>query len=925
MIEIEVIKKLEDALKIKLPIIEDITLDDRGYSVDKNGKIDGIALSNCEITSVAKIIPILTKLKNLNKLNLSHNQIKSILKLKSLKNLTIIHLEYNKISDIEVLLNFSKLKYLNLSYNLIKKFDSISELHSLVFVWLSTMEIEDISFLKGLTNLQYLGLGGNRIKDITLLYEFINLVELNLVHNYINDISSLKSLTRLKHLSLIGNIITVVLPELFYTLKNVQNWEDVFKENPLTSPPIDIFSEGKNAVENYFAQIKKENGKTDYLFEAKLLVIGDGGTGKTTFTRKMLNVNSEIPLDRDTTLGIDVKKWGFEIEFPKIPQLGKVIFNVNLWDFGGQKIYQGTHQIFFSNKSFYVLLTDTREQKNDFSYWLNTVQQLGGEDSSLVIVINKKFGLEQKFDESGYTNHFGNLIKDIIQLDLSCNQNEVIDLQDKVKTYLKQLSGIGDPLPPSWINIRKDLINETQNFISFDRFREICKNNDIKDSGIIRTISGYFNRIGTFTHYIDDELLQERIYLNSNWLVNTVYEVLDNEISKTKKGRLTDVEIKKIWGKNDLHYEINKLTQLMHKFGLMYRIPNSKNYVVPAHLSTATPYKKWPFEDKGITLKFIYEFDKYMPQGIMSRLIVALNHHIKNHELVWHRGINIDLNGAFGEIVEGYGGTNSFDIRIVGENKIELLTVIRERFAEILKPFKNLNYKQMVPCVCSECSKVYDPAFHEYNLLLRFREKGIGSQCQKTGEMVAVERLLKIDKTLKENEITQPKNKAIYSKTIKIFLASSSELKEERDQIEIFINRENKKLIKENIFLELNIWEDFVDHMSRTRLQDEYNNVINKCDIFLSLYFTKVGMYTAEEFDQAFSQFKESGKPYIYTYFKDSQVTTSSIKKNDINSKFEFEEKLKSLGHFPTLFKNIEDLKFHFKNQLEKIIPFILE
>ena len=38
-------------------------------------------------------------------------------------------------------------------------------------------------------------------------------------------------------------------------------------------------------------------------------------------------------------------------------------------------------------------------------------------------------------------------------------------------------------------------------------------------------------------------------------------------------------------------------------------------------------------------------------------------------------------------------------------------------------------------------------------------------------------------------------------KIIKIFLASSSELKDDREQFEIFINRKNKKYIEQGIFL----------------------------------------------------------------------------------------------------------------------------
>ena len=69
----------------------------------------------------------------------------------------------------------------------------------------------------------------------------------------------------------------------------------------------------------------------------------------------------------------------------------------------------------------------------------------------------------------------------------------------------------------------------------------------------------------------------------------------------------------------------------------------------------------------------------------------------------------------------------------------------------------------------------------------------------------------------------------------KIFLASSSELKDDRQQFEIFINRKNKEWVDRGVFLELVIWEDFLDAMSQTRLQDEYNKAIKQmrsvCDV----------------------------------------------------------------------------------------------
>jgi hypothetical protein len=153
---------------------------------------------------------------------------------------------------------------------------------------------------------------------------------------------------------------------------------------------------------------------------------------------------------------------------------------------------------------------------------------------------------------------------------------------------------------------------------------------------------------------------------------------------------------------------------------------------------------------------------------------------------------------------------------------------------------------------------------------------------------------------------------------VKIFLASSSELEKDRNGFEIFINRKNKELFDKNIFLELIIWEDFLDAVSKTRLQDEYNKAIAGCDIFLMLFFTKVGKYTEEEFENAFNEFKSSNKPFIFTYFKDAPVLTSEIS-DDIISLLQFKKKLLSLGHFCSTYKNIDELLFKFNAQLKKL------
>jgi hypothetical protein len=155
---------------------------------------------------------------------------------------------------------------------------------------------------------------------------------------------------------------------------------------------------------------------------------------------------------------------------------------------------------------------------------------------------------------------------------------------------------------------------------------------------------------------------------------------------------------------------------------------------------------------------------------------------------------------------------------------------------------------------------------------------------------------------------------------LKIFLASSAELLDDRREFEQLIGRKNKEWVKRGVFLELVQWEDFLDSMSQTRLQDEYNAAVRASDIFVMLFFTKVGPFTKEEFQTAFGQFKATNRPRIYTYFKDASVTLSSVDRKDLTTLWDFQEALKKLGHYRTNYKTIDELKLHFAQQLDKLV-----
>ena len=149
-------------------------------------------------------------------------------------------------------------------------------------------------------------------------------------------------------------------------------------------------------------------------------------------------------------------------------------------------------------------------------------------------------------------------------------------------------------------------------------------------------------------------------------------------------------------------------------------------------------------------------------------------------------------------------------------------------------------------------------------------------------------------------------------KKIKIFLASSKELVDDRQLFEIEIYRKCKAWFEKDVFLHLDIWEDLSARMSADGSQSEYDKYVQDADLFILLAFTKVGRYTEEEFENAFGKFKADKKPFIFTYFKDAPASVEE-------SLDHFKKKLQSLGHFYASYKDPNDLWNQFNKELERL------
>ena len=296
----------------------------------------------------------------------------------------------------------------------------------------------------------------------------------------------------------------------------------------IKEPPPEVVSGGLNAIRDYWRQ-RKDVG-TDYLCEAKLLIVGEPGAGKTSLANKILDVEYLLPAGDtgETTQGIDVLPWSFPASIQTREEKTSWVkreFNVNIWDFGGQQIYHATHQFFLTRRSLYVLLADSRKEDTDFQYWLSVVELLAG-DSPLLIVKDEKQNVHREINENVLRGRFPN-IKGTLATNLETNRG-LEKIVNEVQRWLTSLPHVGVPLPASWKAVRDALEQDPRDYISLDEYLAICQAHGFTLHADKLQLSGYLHDLGICLHFQDDPVLDDTVVLNPTWCTDAVYRVLDH-------------------------------------------------------------------------------------------------------------------------------------------------------------------------------------------------------------------------------------------------------------------------------------------------------------------------------------------------------------------------------------------------------------
>jgi len=631
---------------------------------------------NLSRLGLAEIPPAFEQLTDLEVLDVSCNQVSALPdtagKLRRLKQLVLHHNELEELP--EFLTDLPRLQILNVADNLLRCLpEGLGRLSELRELYVGGNRLQNLpESTARLTKLEKIGLSRNHLASLPDWLGAFDRLSLLAAHtNFLSTLpNSLRPLRRLTQLLLHGNARLRLPPEVLGP-----TWETVVTENAKPTNPA--------ALLDYYFQAGRPSN------EAKVLLLGRGGVGKTSLVNRL--VHSRYNPKETKTDGIAITPWGVKT--------GQDEVRLNIWDFGGQEIMHATHQFFLTKRSLYVLVLNAREGEQDANveYWLRLIQSFGG-DSPVLIVINKACAHAFDLNRRGLKEKFP-AIQDFLQTDCE-SEHGLKELRQAILRETDRLEHLRDPFPASWFSVKDTLAHLRErvgeNFIPFARYQQLCAEQGVKEAVSQETLVGFLHDLGIVVNFRDDPRLAETHVLNPEWVTNGIHKVLNDPQLAAQHGELRLVDLARVLDQKDYPQKMHLyLLDLMRKFELCYEMHDGDgHYLVPELLGKEEPDLG---EFAGAeALRFNYRYN-ILPEGLLPRFIVrsrALNKNLPR----WRTGVVVAWEGNRA-VVKADLQDRTVSIAVVGDGagRRRLLTVIRADLEVIHRCITKLEATEEVP------------------------------------------------------------------------------------------------------------------------------------------------------------------------------------------------------------------------------------
>jgi energy-coupling factor transporter ATP-binding protein EcfA2 len=593
-------------------------------------KRTALGLARWGISELPDAIGNLTRLQSLD---LTHNQLTALPEsIGNLIDLQTLKLWRNQLTMLpESLGNLSNLRLLELGGNPLATLpDSIDKLTNLQSLVLRANQLSELPEpITKLTNLQFLNLRDNQLTSLP---------------------DSIGNLVNLRILNLQGNQLTT-LPCSLASLEKLENL--VLDGNPLHPALRSTYNQGLPALRAYLRSLEKE---AEPLYEAKLVLVGEGGVGKTTLLKAL--TGQEPRADEPTTHGakIDVKalllphpeKQGIKIQF-------------NSWDFGGQEVYRVTHQFFFSRRSIYLLVWEPRKgvQASQVEDWLKIIRLRVGDDARVIIVSTHCKTGERiaRIDKAVLMRDFGSMLVGFHEVDSLVDDPDtgekvgIAKLKTMIADAAKNLEQMGMPFNRDWRAARDELLAMKDPCIAYAKFADVCAHHGLDDIST-KTLATLMHDLGYVVYYGDDERLKNDVVLQPEWLTKAIGFVLEDRKTQEMDGILPDHRLKEVWWdhpfKGEQKYDpalYPFFLRLMEKYDVSYRLENGTASLVAQHVPQVRPALPWLSDEEPTRgnrrIAMVCAMED-APPGLVPWMIVRTHDYAydsSGHRLHWQRGM----------------------------------------------------------------------------------------------------------------------------------------------------------------------------------------------------------------------------------------------------------------------------------------------
>ena len=443
--------------------------------------------------------------------------------------------------------------------------------------------------------------------------------------------------------------------------------------------PKSVQEQGAARVAAYLEAIEKEGAEN--LNEARIIILGEKGSGKTCLARRLIKHDAKMTNYQDSTAGVDTTLWRLEQED----------INIHIWDFAGHTVTHAVHKFFLSERCLYILVYDGRsEDRNRIDYWLSQINNYG-DKSEVFFLVNKRDNHIPDIPINSLNDKYSIVGKKYYTLSIKKDKKLLDEFRKDVIEYIKHNPSWSNQIIPSnYFKVKKKLEkkfdeNKDIEHITIDEFNQIAQENGVeKKEELLKSL----HALGICLRYEGLGDL-DTLVLNPEWISNGIYRII-NWVQE-QGGHSVDMnDFSIIFESEGVRYPKSKhpfLYKLMKRYELAYETEGQECLIIPHLLREDRPIELPKFANNE-SLKFVYQAKQALPPNPISSFIVRHNKEIKNN-MVWRHGAVLEDGKGSIALVREWTDERKITIEVKGKEKTayqdELKKTLNNIFDDIFK------------------------------------------------------------------------------------------------------------------------------------------------------------------------------------------------------------------------------------------------